>query len=155
MVSISFSITSELETTALGRRLAPILLPGDTVLLRGQIGAGKSHLARAIIQARLDQIEDIPSPTFTLVQTYSTDGIEIWHADLYRLGDSSELIELGLDEAMDQAIVLIEWPDRLPSEMLPKQKLEIEIDHSAQTRRVTLSSSDERWANMAEWFPDE
>ena len=152
MASISVSIASELEMTTLGRRLATILLPGDTVLLRGPIGAGKSHLARAIIQARLEHEEDIPSPTFTLVQTYRADDAEIWHTDLYRLGDSSELVELGLDDAMEQAIVLIEWPDRLPPEMLPKHPLEIEIDHSAEVRRVTLSADGRRWTEMTDWL---
>ncbi len=141
--------------TTLGRRLATILLPGDTVLLRGPIGAGKSHLARAIIQARLEHEEDIPSPTFTLVQTYRADDAEIWHTDLYRLGDSSELVELGLDDAMEQAIVLIEWPDRLPPEMLPTHPLEIEIDHSAEVRQVTLSADGGRWTEIVDRLSNE
>lgn len=152
---MTVSIASEREMTTLGRRLATILLPGDTVLLRGPIGAGKSHLARAIIQTRLDNEEDIPSPTFTLVQTYRAGDAEIWHADLYRLGDSSELVELGLDDAMEQAIVLIEWPDRLPPEMLPTHPLEIEIDHSTEVRRVTLSADGRRWTEIADRLSNE
>lgn len=103
-------------TTRLGHALSVVLQPGDTVLLEGPIGAGKSHLARAIIKHRLAQehrVEDVPSPTFTLVQTYETARAEIWHADLYRLSDPDEVIELGFDTAFQTAICLIEWPDRL------------------------------------------
>jgi tRNA threonylcarbamoyladenosine biosynthesis protein TsaE len=103
-------------TTALACALAPRMTPGDTVLLQGQLGAGKSHFARALIRTRLGPDGDgaeIPSPTYTLVQSYDAPGGEIWHADLYRLSDPQEIVELGLDLAMDDAICLIEWPDRI------------------------------------------
>lgn len=103
-------------TDALARALASRLGPGDTVLLQGQLGAGKSHFARALIRTRLGPLGDdveIPSPTYTLVQSYDAPGGEIWHADLYRLSDPQEIVELGLDLAMDEAICLIEWPDRI------------------------------------------
>lgn len=106
-------------TAALGERLAARLRPGDTVLLEGPIGAGKSHLARALIRARLGRMEDVPSPTFTLVQTYDADATEIWHADLYRLTHPDEVLELGLDEAFSTAICLVEWPDRLGPHVPP------------------------------------
>jgi tRNA threonylcarbamoyladenosine biosynthesis protein TsaE len=99
-------------TAHLGRWFAQRLRAGDCVLLEGPIGAGKSHFARALIQARLGRAEDVPSPTFTLVQTYQAD-VEIWHADLYRLTHPDEVLELGLDAAFDTAICLVEWPDRL------------------------------------------
>lgn len=100
------------ETARLGAWFAPRLQAGDCVLLHGPIGAGKSHFARSLIQTRLNRAEDVPSPTFTLVQTYQAD-VEIWHADLYRLSHPDEVLELGLDTAFDSAISLIEWPDRL------------------------------------------
>ena len=84
--------------------------------LSGPVGAGKTHFARSIIQAMLAQdgeVEDVPSPTFTLVQVYETSVGEVWHTDLYRLTHVDELTELGLDEAFDTAITLVEWPDRL------------------------------------------
>ena len=88
----------ETLTAALARMLAATLRPGQTILLDGPVGAGKTHFARAFIRARQgDAAEDVPSPTFTLVQTYDDPmGTEIWHADLYRLSDPSELAELGL-----------------------------------------------------------
>ncbi|MBL4916613.1 tRNA (adenosine(37)-N6)-threonylcarbamoyltransferase complex ATPase subunit type 1 TsaE [Szabonella alba] len=111
--ALSFSLAAPEETDRLGQLLATCLRPGDVVLLGGSVGAGKTHLARALIRARLGAGEDVPSPTFTLVQTYGADGVEIWHADLYRLGHPDEIAELGLEQAFDTAICLIEWPDRL------------------------------------------
>ena len=134
-------ISSEAEMTALGARIARHLTAGDTVLLSGVIGAGKTHLCRAIIRSLLGKEEEIPSPTYTLVQTYEGPECEVWHADLYRLSDSSELIELGLDEAMNSAIVLIEWPDRLPDSIRPENALEIDIIPDGDGRIVTLSTA--------------
>jgi len=101
------------ETADLAERISAQLRIGDTLLLQGDIGTGKSFFARALIQSLQDHPEDVPSPTFTLVQTYNTNIGEVWHADLYRLNDPSEAEELGLAEAFSDAICLIEWPDRL------------------------------------------
>lgn len=109
-------LETEDETTALGACIAPLLDAGDTILLVGDIGAGKSTLARAIVQTRLSALgrqEDVPSPTFTLVQVYDLDTTELWHCDLYRLSDPQEVDALGLTDAFDTAICLVEWPDRL------------------------------------------
>ena len=104
-------LPNEAATIALAQRLALAAEPGDILLLSGDLGAGKTAFARAFIQARMPRPEAVPSPTFTLVQTYLTPEAEIWHADLYRLGDASELWELGLLEAGPEAILLVEWPE--------------------------------------------
>lgn len=128
-------------TTALGRWFAARLQPGNCLLLEGPIGSGKTHLARALIQALLAEEgrhEDVPSPTFTLVQVYDGARAEIWHADLYRLSHPQEVIELGLDEAFETAICLIEWPDRL-GPLTPPQALHLRFEAAGEGRRLTLS----------------
>lgn len=110
---LTLFLPDEEATGRLAAWFASRLAAGDCLLLEGQIGAGKSHFARALIRARLGRMEDVPSPTFTLVQSYDAGDVEIWHADLYRLTNPDEALELGLEEAFDTAICLIEWPDRL------------------------------------------
>ena len=112
--------------------------PGDAILLEGPIGAGKSCLARAFIRARLGADEEVPSPTFTLVQVYDDDGIEIWHADLYRLTHSDEVWELGLDQAFETAICLVEWPDRLGSH-LPPDALTVRLEAHGEGRMAVVT----------------
>lgn len=144
------------ETTALARQIGAYLGAGDCLLLSGDVGAGKTHFARALIQSLLSAAEDVPSPTFTLVQVYdASSGLEIWHADLYRLSDPSEVEELGLTEAMEQAICLIEWPDRLAT-LRPEDALDITLtatdveDH----RILTANWSDPKWdAKLTDWIP--
>lgn len=99
-------------TAALGRRIATALRPGDLVLLEGDLGAGKTALARTVIRTLVgDDRLDVPSPTFALVQPYEANGYPVLHADLYRIGDPREVDELGLFDRAD-AIVLVEWPER-------------------------------------------
>jgi tRNA threonylcarbamoyladenosine biosynthesis protein TsaE len=100
-------------TAALGARIARGLSRGDAVALEGDLGAGKTTLARAILVA-LGVTENVPSPTFTLVQTYETARFAVRHFDLYRVETEDELDELGLDEALDEGAALIEWPERAP-----------------------------------------
>lgn len=139
------------DTTALlGRLIGSALRPGDTLLLTGPVGAGKTHFSRALIQSRQGEMaEDVPSPTFTIVQTYAdAAGVEIWHADLYRLTDPDELIELGLDDAMPDAITLIEWPDRMGTP--PDGALSLTfVDAADGGRTITLSGDPVRWGRVA------
>ena len=129
-----------LETKALALRIRENLKNGDIVLLKGEIGAGKSHFARSLIQAAMDKVEDVPSPTFTLVQTYDTLVGSIWHADLYRLSDQSEVFELGLIDAFGNDIVLIEWPDRL-GYLEPQDALTIELVILENDKREVIFST--------------
>jgi tRNA threonylcarbamoyladenosine biosynthesis protein TsaE len=108
------------------------------LLLTGSLGAGKSALARAIIQARLGRAEDVPSPTFTLVQTYEAPGGDLWHADLYRLTHPDEVIELGLEDAFTSAICLIEWPDRL-GRLAPQDAVHVALSLKGEGREATFA----------------
>ena len=139
------------ETASLAQRIAPVLRPGDTILLSGGIGAGKTHFARALIQKRLAVPEDVPSPTFTLVQTYETGTGEIWHADLYRLDGPQSIDELGLAEAFDTAICLVEWPDRL-GDLAPEQALFVAFESGPvdEARSLEFTWTDPRWTSRIE-----
>ena len=148
-LTAKFALTSPDATAALAEWLAPRLVAGDVVLLDGPIGAGKSHFCRAIIQTRLASVgmaEDVPSPTFTLVQVYDLPEVSIWHADLYRLSSADQAVELGLEDAFEDAITLIEWPDRL-GQFTPKKALTLHISYAGdpETRNFTFSASDPRW----------
>jgi len=107
------TLNSAEETAALAQSVGAILDIGDVLLLEGPLGAGKSHFARNAIQERLGYAEEVPSPTFTLVQVYEAPGLDIWHCDLYRLSGPDAALELGLEDAFETAACLIEWPTRL------------------------------------------
>ena len=148
---VILDLQDEAATEALARRLAPCLCPGDAVLLSGDLGAGKSLFARAVIRARLgDPDAEVPSPTYTLVQVYEDpEGVEIWHADLYRLSGEDDVAETGLAEAMDSAICLIEWPDRLGGRM-PAGALRLDLDlvPGDEGRRLSITADTPRWRDI-------
>ncbi|SME94117.1 tRNA threonylcarbamoyladenosine biosynthesis protein TsaE [Tistlia consotensis] len=131
------ALPDEAATAALAARLAPLLRPGDLVCLEGELGAGKTAFARALINALPGPREEVPSPTFTLVQTYPRDGLEVWHFDLYRLERPGEIWELGLEEALVAGASLIEWPSRAGG-LLPEERLVLRFAHAGAGRRVTL-----------------
>jgi tRNA threonylcarbamoyladenosine biosynthesis protein TsaE len=109
-----FNSTSENETEQIASQVAKTLSFGDVLLLNGNLGVGKSVFARGLIRGMLnDPTHIIPSPTFSLVQTYDYDGGQIWHFDLYRLTDPDDILEIGWEEALSSGIVLVEWPERL------------------------------------------
>lgn len=144
---------SEAALHHLGEELAFIARRGDLLALSGELGAGKTTLSRAIIHALMgDKTEEIPSPTFTLVQTYSTPRMAVAHFDLYRLGEASELEELGLDLALKNGIALVEWPERA-GRLLPADRLDVRLDDdgSGATRRITLLGHGD-WAPRLDRF---
>ncbi len=126
---------------ALARRLAPCLATGDMLALRGDLGAGKSTFARALIRALVGKAIDVPSPTFTLVQMYETAQFPIRHFDLYRLSKPEELEELGWDDARAAGLVIVEWPERLAE--IPKEALMVEFIFFERGRRMVLSGCEE------------
>ncbi|MEI9900089.1 MAG: tRNA (adenosine(37)-N6)-threonylcarbamoyltransferase complex ATPase subunit type 1 TsaE [Hyphomicrobium sp.] len=144
---------SEPELLRLGEELAFIARRGDLFALSGELGAGKTTLARAVIRALSgDKDEEIPSPTFTLVQSYASPRMAVAHLDLYRLGAPEELEELGLDLALRNGIALVEWPDRA-GERLAGSRLELRLDDdgAGASRRVTLTGHGE-WATRLDRF---
>jgi tRNA threonylcarbamoyladenosine biosynthesis protein TsaE len=132
-------LKDEAATAGLGAALARLLQPGEAVCLSGPLGAGKSTLARALIRALTAPDEDVPSPTFTLVQFYEGPRLRVAHFDLYRLSNPDEAYEIGLDEALDDGAAIIEWPERLGSR-LPQDRLDVEIALRDQGRSVRLAS---------------
>ncbi len=145
-------LPDERATARFGAALAPLLAPGCTVLLSGPLGAGKSALARAIVTTLLnDPAAEVPSPSYTLVNVYETPAGQIWHADLYRLaGAAGEIEELGLAEAMESALVLIEWPERLGG-ALPARHLAIALAAPASGgRSVEITAQGPGWDRVLE-----
>jgi len=126
-------------TQEFGRSLAALLFPGAVVLVSGDLGAGKTALTQGI-GAGLGVREPITSPTFTIVQEYSSGRLPLIHADLYRIGDLSELDELGFEEYFERGgVVVIEWPDQL-GEMRPREYLELKLEYlGPEERLITLA----------------
>ena len=147
----TLTLTSPEHSCDVARALATRLGPGHVILLEGDIGAGKTHIARCLIKAMIAEDEDVPSPTFTLVQSYEVDTTEIWHADLYRLSSPDEVVELGLLDAFDTALCLVEWPDRL-ADLRPKSALLLSLSMTEQAgeRRAEFRWTDPIWTNILE-----
>lgn len=142
MQAITLFLKDEAATIELGEDLALALKAGDCLALSGDLGAGKSTLARALIRAMADdEALDVPSPTFTLVQSYDLR-IPVSHFDLYRLADVSELDELGFDEALSQGICLVEWPENAEA-ALPKSRLTITFTHQDDGRELSITGDEQ------------
>ena len=139
---LTLFLPDEAATLALGSRIATLLKAGDVVYLQGELGMGKSSLARAIVRTLTTPDQDVPSPTFTLIQTYDGPGFEIAHLDLYRLKSPEESYELALDDALPHSVLLIEWPQRL-GHLGFDDRLDIVLEGTDNTnskgRRVTLT----------------
>jgi tRNA threonylcarbamoyladenosine biosynthesis protein TsaE len=119
-------LADEAATARLGVAIALALQPGEAVCLSGPLGAGKSTLARALVRALTTEAEEVPSPTFTIVQFYEGPRLKVAHFDLYRLSNPDEAYEIGLDEALEDGAAVIEWPERLGGR-LPADRLAVEI----------------------------
>ena len=152
-------LADEAATQELGARIEPHLRGGDVVGLEGDLGAGKSVLARGAIGAAAGRcgavLEAIPSPTFTLVQYYprppdtdDTDdaGALLWHVDLWRIEHIDEVLELGLDEALSRAVCFIEWMRKL-GDAVPPNALTIHLEKTAATARTAHFDADDAYAD--------
>lgn len=142
----------QLESVAAG--LAGLARPRDVIALSGDLGAGKTVFARAFIRALTDENEDVPSPTFTLVQLYDATvlPLTVWHFDLYRLKTAQEIYEIGFEEALSDGVSLIEWPQRA-GRLLPRERLEIQIQtppEKTDKRTLTLTACGSGWQKRME-----
>lgn len=136
-------------TARLAAALARLARPGDVIALEGPLGAGKTTFARAFIDA-LGGREEVPSPTFTLVQLYELAPAPVWHFDLYRIVKPEEVYELGLEEALAEGICLIEWPERLGA-LLPAERLDLRLDFAlGTTGRDAALAGHGGWARRLE-----
>ena len=137
-------LPDENATVALAARVAGVAARGDVIALSGPLGAGKTVFARAFIRAR-GGIGEVPSPTFTLVQTYELPDGAVWHFDCYRLKEADEAWELGIEDAFRDGISLIEWPERIET-LLPADRLKVELAPGAVSgsRRAALSGWGDR-----------
>lgn len=138
--SIKYVSNNEEQTKALGRVLARFAHQGDAFALFGTLGMGKSVLARAFIQ-ELTAANEVPSPTFTLLQSYEAPEFEIYHFDLYRLKSPEEIFEIGMEEALYEGVSLIEWPEQMGA-YLPKNLFRLEFVAKGQGREIIISSPD-------------
>ena len=152
MGEFTLASESETQTTLIGYDLSLILKVGDIITLSGDLGAGKSALARAIIQSMAgDQTYEVPSPTYTICNQYDLDPA-VAHFDFYRLSDTSELIELGFDEMLEAGCILVEWPE-LCADKIPKEALNISIiDNGPSAREFTISGEGELFIRAARSF---
>jgi tRNA threonylcarbamoyladenosine biosynthesis protein TsaE len=138
------SLPSEAATAALAGKLAKLAHSGDVLALRGGLGAGKTTFARQFLRA-LGVTDDVPSPTFSLVQVYAVERGTVWHFDFYRLENAADALELGIEEALDDGICLIEWPDRLGG-LLPDARLDLCFTHAnSDEERVVTIGFDADW----------
>lgn len=135
--SRAIALPDAMATLAFGRRLGERIGPGDVVCLSGNLGAGKTTLARGAIEAWMGYADEVPSPTYTLVQTYDGPRGELWHVDLYRLKNPEDAWELGLEDAFASAACLIEWPERLQGQ-LPANRLDVELKAQGEGRVAAL-----------------
>jgi tRNA threonylcarbamoyladenosine biosynthesis protein TsaE len=142
--ALSLDLPSESATAEVAALIARMAEAGDVIALRGELGSGKTSFARGFIRALGRGDEEVPSPTFTLVEVYGfADGAPaVWHFDLYRLAKSEDVYELGFEEALGGAILLIEWPERL-GPLLPSERLDVELSAgiAPSARRVRLGGS--------------
>ena len=143
-------LTDLSQTKKLAESLAKLLKTGDVIALYGTLGVGKTAFTRFLVQSFCGEKEEVPSPTFTLLQTYETDDFPIYHFDLYRLKKPDEVLELGIEDAFYDGVSLIEWPEKMGGYLPKKKILKIEIECQDEVRTFTFSSENPKWNERLE-----
>ncbi len=139
MHPIEISLKDEEATTRLGAQLSVILAPGDAICLSGDLGAGKSTLARGMIKC-VSSASEVPSPTFTFIETYETERFLLWHFDLYRLERPEDVWELGYEDALENGVMVIEWPERIGA-LAPLEALGIHLEVDGKARKAHITGA--------------
>jgi tRNA threonylcarbamoyladenosine biosynthesis protein TsaE len=140
---LDLRVRNETETARVAQAVARAVDSGDVIALHGDLGSGKTAFARSFVRTLMAEDEEVPSPTFTLVQTYPAEAATIYHFDFYRIEDPDEAWEIGIEEAFAEGISLIEWPERLGG-LLPGDRLDVFLTTAAgmaETERgITLAA---------------
>ena len=137
--SLAFTLSDLAQTRRFAYCLSQFMAPGRIFSISGPLGAGKSELARGMVTAVCGPQDDIPSPTFTIVQPYLSDaGFEVWHMDLYRLETAEQALALGIEDAFYECCCLIEWPDKL-QELLPEDQIRIDLAMGSDSKARVLA----------------
>ncbi len=155
---ISFYEVTPKKALVIARLFARLLRASDTILLFGEIGSGKSFFARGVIQSMMINqsimVEEVPSPTFTIVQTYDALFPSVWHVDLYRVSVFDEIFELDLEDGIETGICLIEWPNKL-GRLIPKRNISIKFDLTEpdhNMRKIQIEFNGEGWKHISDAF---
>ena len=151
--TITADLADEAATARFAATLAPLVQRGDVIALWGDLGAGKTIFARGFLRA-LGVEEDVPSPTFTLVQSYPAGAVTVYHFDLYRIEAVEEIYELGIEDAFEDGVSLIEWPDRLRG-LLPGDRLDITFEIVPSGRRALVTAHGSWLGRVPDSFPDD
>jgi len=137
-------LTTDAATRAAGAALAPLLRQGDVILIDGPLGAGKTTLVRGLLEA-LGHVGEVPSPSFAIVQPYDDLALPLWHADLYRIAQPSELTELGLDTVLADGVLVVEWPDHAGHGAWPPSALRLSLEPRDDGARVLTAQPGQGW----------
>lgn len=150
---IEIALPDIAATEKLARHIAAMTQEHDVITLSGELGAGKTTFARAFIGSLTGKDEEVTSPTFNLVKIYNgNNGLTIWHFDLYRIKNSEELYELGIEDALNSSIVIMEWPEAAEN-FLPADRLNIKINYLPEKgkRKALISTISEKWQKINEY----
>jgi len=152
-VEIEIALPELAATAEFARRLAPLLRAGDVIGLAGDLGSGKTTLARNLIAALSDRDREVPSPTFTLVQTYDCGALTVWHFDLYRIERPADVFELGFEDALADGVTLVEWPERLGALMPADHLIVTLLQGPTADARIARLAGRGAWAERLDRAP--